>query len=307
MSASPSVRYFVHHPLDEARRARYAVLLAGKRPPLVLAYGDLGDAASPIASVYRVDPADLGRMAVAHFREIPKSPVAWLDPASEIGAANLARIAGTAHGATVELTPARRPRPAPERPEPVLAPADGRIGVLVIEAPREAQITTEYAAWWTDVELSPGEYEVRCSRGDYLGAAIPARITHERNASHLGGVAMGPDVQRRTGEMTTYHWNAYAHAVAKALAEGETSSIRLDPDIVARRVDYERRQSCEEALGFGYARDAAGAPIPLHEHSRRARDSRLPRDEREAARREEEACPQSGLISSHTYGLFRRA
>ena len=177
------------------------------------------------------------------------------------------------------------------------------IGTLTISEPREARINSEYAAWWTDVVLRPGTYDLFLSDRDRVSANIPATIVHESNAPHFGGVPFGPSTQARVGQETTYHWSMYAHALAGSIVKGEPEDeITLAEGVEAQRFDFERWMSCNEAMGFGYRKDENGEYIKIHEHAHRwlgaAKDADF-----HAAYEEIKACPESKMVWSHTHGF----
>jgi len=185
-----------------------------------------------------------------------------------------------------------------------------RIGTLTISEPREARINSEYAAWWTDVVLRPGMYDLFMWEPDRVSARIPATIDHESNAPHFGGVPFGPSTQTRTGQETTYFWSMYAHALADALVEGKAlggDEITLAEGVEARRIDFERWMPCGEAMGYGYEKDESGTRIETHSHYRRwsnGWDDGLVRGAaRDAAYDDVKACPESKMVWSHTYGF----
>jgi len=118
----------VRHPEQAGERERYVVLLELSRSGLererqrlhnpgdwaslrparpddqyVLAYGDRDSAGLPIVMVYRARARDLSASAAAEYEALLHEPAPWFNPEQTIGQANLARIAATPHGHSVEL------------------------------------------------------------------------------------------------------------------------------------------------------------------------------------------------------------
>lgn len=184
------------------------------------------------------------------------------------------------------------------------------IGTLTITEPTKATIPSEYAAWWTEVMLTPGTYELTESdySTGYVSATIPAVITHEENAPHYGGVAFGPSTQRRTGQIIDYHWSVYTFTVARMILEGTTASFTIDlyPDIEAVWIEFERRSPCSEVMGFSYRQDANGEYIRLHQHALDANDNRLSYTERQAASDATYVCDTAAYIASRSTALYAR-
>lgn len=195
-----------------------------------------------------------------------------------------------------------------------------QIGTVTVREPRKETIHSEYAAWWTDVELVPGVYPVTINdRGD-LTARIPAIIVHEENASHFGGVAVGGSTQRRTGQQTDWFWRSAAYVVGQQIVEGQGSGdLTLNPEIEARRIDFERWQSCGEVVKAEKQPD--GSWTWPHDHYQLWIDGsvrhwtpdkgwqyqtllRQTVAEKDDAYRQTQACPLSGMVPCHTHGLF---
>ncbi len=69
--------------------------------------------------------------------------------------------------------------------------------VYRIEEPSVVRKTYDYAAWWTDIEIAPGDYEVRfvtidgreCepSEAYFARVTLQGKVVDEYMAAHFGG------------------------------------------------------------------------------------------------------------------------
>lgn len=80
------------------------------------------------------------------------------------------------------------------------------IAVLVVEEAHTRRTTEQVAAWYTEVELQPGEYEIIAPGPlDYFRAAkVDGVITDEHFPSMFGGVAYTAGRKDNIGKPTTY-------------------------------------------------------------------------------------------------------
>ena len=186
-----------------------------------------------------------------------------------------------------------------------------RIGTITLRAPQAERINSEYAAWWTDVLVQPGTYELIQSDQPYghIGAKMDAVIVSESNAPHFGGVAIGPSTQKRTGQHTDYHWGIRDYELADQILHhggpnqpGNPYKIVIDPKAHPVCHHSTRLMTCQEAMGWGSRKDEAGHYIPIHEHARKWGDHRSTAAENQAAYQAVLACPQSQQVPLHTHG-----
>jgi hypothetical protein len=185
-----------------------------------------------------------------------------------------------------------------------------RIGTITVVTPTAERINSEYAAWWTDVLVQPGTYELFQSDKPYgrIGAKMAAIITSESNAPHLAGVAVGPSSQHRVGSHVDYHWGVRDYELADQILHhggpnAPGSPYRILVELPAHPVCLHsmRLMTCAEAMGFGYHQDEAGHYIPVHEHDHQWHSARTGA-EREAAYAAVLACPQTKQVPNHTHG-----
>lgn len=91
--------------------------------------------------------------------------------------------------------------------------------VLVIETAHKRRTSEQVAAWYTEVELRPGEYPIE-SAGPlpyFRSARVPGVIVDEHFPSMFGGVAYGPGRKDGIGEETVY----WVHLPDKCEEDGE--------------------------------------------------------------------------------------
>lgn len=114
-----------------------------------------------------------------------------------------------------------------------------RVGTLRVPEARIFRRNSEFAAWWTDIRVTPGTYPLLWTNQGYgwVSAALPGVVVDESNASHFGGVAMGVSHRRNIGKPETYHWGIRDYELARTMLEGSDPNIKLDPGVKAERVE----------------------------------------------------------------------
>ena len=82
--------------------------------------------------------------------------------------------------------------------------------------------TYETAAWWTDIEIPAGKYEIG-TNGYWTLAGLPGKITAEFMPSLFGGVAVGKtppaDESPNVGKDTRYGVQGYLYDTLAAIVE----------------------------------------------------------------------------------------
>jgi hypothetical protein len=97
--------------------------------------------------------------------------------------------------------------------------------VTVPEGVTMHQAHFETAAWWQDVALDAGTYEVR-SNGYYVAVTVPGTIVASYFPSLYGGVPIDGTRSGRddkVGQRSSHHFLPYAYDVAKSLFHHPTT------------------------------------------------------------------------------------
>lgn len=96
------------------------------------------------------------------------------------------------------------------------------IGTYTLAEPITVRNSFEVAAWWSDVLLEPGTYEVTAN-GYYAFYTVPGTIVSEYTPSLFGGVAVGSQPQyeqhRSVGQSSSHHVQTYLYELAGSLAD----------------------------------------------------------------------------------------
>lgn len=84
----------------------------------------------------------------------------------------------------------------------------------------------ECAAWYRDIKVEAGEYDVRAylenDRVKYFIAALPGVVVGSDFSSHFGGVRYGSKVNADLGQPAVYHIQLYDYQVFASINEGNS-------------------------------------------------------------------------------------
>jgi len=105
-----------------------------------------------------------------------------------------------------------------------------RIGIYRLKQAKTFTRTYECAAWHTDIEVPPGDYEIfaevdpdgECKDFPGLSCTLPGVITSSAFPSLFCGNRIpgtDPNVNKDVGKPDTYGWFSYAHAIAHMLLQ----------------------------------------------------------------------------------------
>jgi hypothetical protein len=128
-----------------------------------------------------------------------------------------------------------------------------KIGTLTLKEPQKFRKSYETASWYTDVEVQPGDYDLRAAFHynenpehpdgyavgadidvDHAYATLPGLIASSYFIDSLFGHYGKPKIDEDKGKASEYHLHLYGYAMASALAEGGDymqgkAKITLDP------------------------------------------------------------------------------
>lgn len=124
------------------------------------------------------------------------------------------------------------------------------IGTLEVPKPTIVRKDGGYAAWYWEIELHPGVYELRAEieNGkvkDFPGvwSIIDGTVVDEHFGAYFGGVMIAESPKRDVGNKMTYHFRLYAHQAANFLLgrhhyRDPWWKMQLNPGFEARVVHF---------------------------------------------------------------------
>lgn len=108
---------------------------------------------------------------------------------------------------------------------------------LVITRPTEFRQHSEFAAWYTDLVVPPGEYKLHPEH-DRMTAKLPGIVSSKYDATHYGGVTFGSNKKQginhpNVGQPVTYYWSIYGYQ-AKYMAQTNATTyyVRIEDEEV---------------------------------------------------------------------------
>lgn len=99
-----------------------------------------------------------------------------------------------------------------------------KIGTLTVPEDYQVQKTYECAAWYRNLKLTPGTYDVMATidqfgRFEHVCAAIPGVVVGSNFSSYFCGNQISARYDSDLGEEDTYYWQPYAYSLASAILE----------------------------------------------------------------------------------------
>ena len=135
-----------------------------------------------------------------------------------------------------------------------------KIGSVIIAEGQTTTKTYECAAWYKNLALTPGTYDVFGlfeKYGPYSGVkpefvgkeemkwvtyTVPGVVTGDCFDSLFCGNLIAPHRNEHVGEPETHYVQMYPYALAQALSEGLPTSITLDPGYRAQPHNFEYQE-----------------------------------------------------------------
>ena len=132
-----------------------------------------------------------------------------------------------------------------------------KIGTVTIAEDQTATKTYECAAWYENLALTPGTYDVfglfekyspySGVKPEFVGKeemkwvtyTVPGVVAGDCFDSLFCGNLIAPHRNEHVGEPETHYVQMYPYALAQALCEGWQTKITLDPSYRAQPCDFE--------------------------------------------------------------------
>lgn len=110
------------------------------------------------------------------------------------------------------------------------------IGTVKVLKSKVVRHHFDYAAWYVDIEIKPGTYELRAKLNngkvqDWPGVWSPLEgtVVDEHTGAYLAGVCIKASPKEYVGKPWTWYFTMYAHAAAWLLL-GYRDKVLLDDD-----------------------------------------------------------------------------
>ena len=109
------------------------------------------------------------------------------------------------------------------------------IGTVTFSKARRVRISSEYARWHDTIEVAPGTYDLFASElsgdkvKDWPGVAyrVSGPVVSSDWSPCFGGVPFADGVDKNLGQERSTVVQTYAHALAKAMCDGQAPEYRL--------------------------------------------------------------------------------
>jgi len=149
--------------------------------PVVVAYGDRADEASPSVMVYRQLQSELGSLAIDEYRRVAEPPVNWLDPRRRLGRVNMARIGAAESRSSLKLDSGR--------PATSWSPLTPAAPALLASAPKAQPLvgSEEERAFFDNLRTIQKAMRLAREHEPMLVCEqVPRLITRQQQTSSLG-------------------------------------------------------------------------------------------------------------------------